>query len=163
MKPREHRRIFAIKGQGGEGIPIVSRATRTNRRRVPLFTIGVDAGKELILSRLKVQFPGEAGYCHFPIEPEKGYDQRYFDGLTSEKRVIRYYKGRPKLEWLKRPGTRNEPLDCRNYATAALEILNPNLEMLAQQKKGDYFKQNSPMTDGMKSRRRRLISRGVSL
>lgn len=164
VKPREHRRIFAIKGQGGEGIPIVSRASRTNRRRVPLFIIGVDAGKELILSRLKVQFPGEAGYCHFPIEPEKGYDQRYFDGLTSEKRVIRYHKGRPKLEWIKRPGTRNEPLDCRNYATAALEILNPNLEMLAQsQKKGDYFKQNSPMTGGMKSRRRRLISRGVSL
>ncbi|WPZ18904.1 phage terminase large subunit family protein [Geobacillus subterraneus] len=164
VKPREHRRIFAIKGQGGEGIPIVSRASRTNRRRVPLFTIGVDAGKELILSRLKVQFPGEAGYCHFPIEPEKGYDQRYFDGLTSEKRVIRYHKGRPKLEWIKRPGTRNEPLDCRNYATAALEILNPNLEMIAQsQKKGDYFKQNSPMTSGMKSRRRRLISKGISL
>ncbi|MED3732542.1 phage terminase large subunit family protein [Geobacillus stearothermophilus] len=164
VKPREHRRIFAIKGQGGEGIPIVSRASRTNRRRVPLFTIGVDAGKELILSRLKVQFPGEAGYCHFPIEPEKGYDQRYFDGLTSEKRVVRFHKGRPKLEWIKRPGTRNEPLDCRNYATAALEILNPNLEVLAQsQKRGDYFKQSNPMTGGTKSRRRRLISRGVSL
>lgn len=160
-KPREHRRIFAIKGQGGEGVPIVNRASRTNRRRVPLFTIGVDAGKELILSRLKVQFPGEAGYCHFPIEPEKGYDQKYFDGLTSEKRVIRYHKGRPRSEWVKRPGTRNEPLDCRNYATAALEILNPSLELLAKSQRRDYFKQNAPMTGA--PRRRRLISRGVSL
>ncbi|WP_339171100.1 phage terminase large subunit family protein [Anoxybacillus sp. FSL W8-1294] len=160
-KPREHRRIFAIKGQGGEGVPIVNRASRTNRRRVPLFTIGVDAGKELILSRLKVQFPGEAGYCHFPIEPERGYDQKYFDGLTSEKRVIRYHKGRPRFEWVKRPGTRNEPLDCRNYATAALEILNPSLELLAKSQRRDYFKQNAPMTGA--PRRRRLISRGVSL
>jgi phage terminase large subunit GpA-like protein len=162
-KPREHRRIFAIKGQGGEGLPIVSRASRTNRKRVPLFTIGVDTGKEQILSRLKVPFPGEAGYCHFPIEPEKGYDQRYFNGLTSEKRVIRYHKGRPRFEWVKRPGTRNEPLDCRNYATAALEILNPNLELLAKSQRRDYFKQNVPMTGAPKSRRRRLISRGVSL
>ncbi|WP_075858050.1 phage terminase large subunit family protein [Carboxydothermus pertinax] len=160
-KPREHRRIFAIKGQGGAGLPLVGRATRNNRKRVLLFPVGVDTGKELIMSRLKVEEEGP-GYCHFPREPEKGYDQAYFDGLTSEKRVLRYHKGRPRFEWIKRPGTRNEPLDCRNYATAALEILNPNLEALAKAPKKDYYKQNAPMT-GAPSRRRRILSRGISV
>lgn len=160
-KPREHRRIFAIKGQGGPGFPLVGRATRTNRKRVALFPVGVDTGKELILSRLKIEEEGP-GYCHFPREPERGYDQAYFDGLTSEKRVLRYHKGRPRFEWIKRPGTRNEPLDCRNYATAALEILNPNLETLAQIPKKDYYKQNAPMT-GAPRLRRRILSRGISV
>lgn len=161
-KPREHRRIFAIKGKGGEGVPLVGRATRTNRKRVALFPIGVDTGKELILSRLKVEFEGP-GYCHFPREQEKGYDETYFQGLTSEQRVLRMHKGRQRHEWVKRPGTRNEPLDCRNYATAALEILNPNLEALAKVPRQDFYKQHAPMTGAPKARRRRLISRGVSI
>lgn len=161
-KPREYRRIFPIKGQGGEGVPLVGRATRTNRKRVALFPIGVDTGKELILSRLKVEFEGP-GYCHFPREQEKGYDETYFQGLTSEQRVLRMHKGRPRHEWVKRPGTRNEPLDCRNYATAALEILNPNLEALAKMPRRDFYRQNAPMTGAPQPRRRRLISRGVSI
>ncbi len=128
-KTREHRRIFAIKGQGGEGKPLVGNVSRTNREKVALFNLGVDTGKETLLSRLKLEFEGE-GYCHFPIEAEKGYSDTYFKGLTSEKRTIKYYKGRPRIEWTKRSGTRNEPLDLRNYATAALEILNPSLEKL---------------------------------
>jgi phage terminase large subunit GpA-like protein len=143
VKAREHRRIFAIKGQGGLGIPLVGKATRTNRMRVALFSIGVDTGKEQLMSRLKIEFEGP-GYCHFPIEGEKGYDETYFKGLTSEKRVTRYFKGRPKLEWIKRSGTRNEPLDLRNYATAALEILNPDLDMLVKrQKDGNIYAQNT--------------------
>ncbi|MGI6436397.1 MAG: phage terminase large subunit family protein [Syntrophomonadaceae bacterium] len=161
-KPREHRRIWAIKGVGGEGIPIIGRATRNNRRRAALFPIGVDGAKDLLLSRLKVEEKGP-GYCHFPREQDKGYDQAFFNGLTSEQRVLRYHKGRPKVEWLKRPGTRNEPLDCRNYATAALEILNPNLEALAIAPRKDYLKQNAPMTGAPKPKRRRVVSRGITV
>lgn len=47
--------------------------------------------------------------------------------LTAEKKVTKYFKGRPKREWVK-IRTRNEALDCRVYATAALGILNLNLE-----------------------------------
>lgn len=160
-KAREHRRIFAIKGQGGPGIPLVGKATRTNRMKAALFSLGVDTGKELIMSRLKVEFEGP-GYCHFPIEDTKGYDEGYFKGLTSEKRVIRYYKGRPRTEWIKKSGTRNEPLDLRNYATAALEILNPNLELLKnQQKNGNIYNQNNAMTGAPKQKKRRVISKGL--
>ncbi|MDU1177569.1 MAG: hypothetical protein E6987_08135, partial [Peptoniphilus harei] len=33
-------------------------------------------------------------------------------------------------EWIVKPGVRNEPFDCRNYATAAMEIFNPNFDAL---------------------------------
>jgi phage terminase large subunit GpA-like protein len=126
-KAREHRRIFAIKGEGGPGKPLIGRMSRTPREKCALFMIGVDTGKELVMSRLKQEFEGP-GYCHFPRQADRGYDEEYFRGLTAEKRVVRYHKGRPRIEWIKKSSTRNEPLDLRNYATAALEILNPNLD-----------------------------------
>ncbi|MGJ0848272.1 phage terminase large subunit family protein [Tissierella praeacuta] len=162
-KPREHRRIFAIKGKGGPGIPIVGKATRNNRERAALFTIGVDQGKQLLVTRLKTEFEGP-GYCHFPREKEKGYNEAYFEGLTSERRVIKYSKGRPKVEWIKKEGVNNEPFDLRNYATAALEILNPNLEKLAEQNKtGNIYNQNKSMTGApKKKKRRRIVSKGIN-
>jgi phage terminase large subunit GpA-like protein len=126
------RRIFAIKGATGVGRPIVSaaipRRTGRNRRPVDLFIVGVDEAKGLIYSRLKLQEPGP-GYCHFPARPE--YDEEHFAQLTAEKIVTRYQRGFPKREWVKtRP--RNEALDCRVYALAALCILNPAWEALAR-------------------------------
>lgn len=161
-KTKEHRRIFAVKGQGGEGKPLVGKASRSNREGVALFNLGVDTGKETLLSRLKIDFEGE-GYCHFPIESDRGYDETYFKGLTSEKRVIKYYRGRPKIEWVKRSGTRNEPLDLRNYATAALEILNPNFEVLERQNRnGNMYIQtaNDSHINGT-IKKRRVISKGL--
>lgn len=49
-----------------------------------LYTFGVDAGKEAIMSNIKVQEPG-AKYCHFPRGEVYGYDSYYFNGLLSEK------------------------------------------------------------------------------
>lgn len=158
-KQREYRRIFAIKGVGGYGKEFVGKASRTNRERVALFSLGVDTGKENLLSRLKNQFEGTPGYCNFPIEQGKGYNEEYFEGLTSEKRVTKYYKGKPKFEWVKKSSVRNEPLDLRNYATAALEILNPNLESLAENNKnGNIFAQRQGI---IKKKRRKVISKGI--
>jgi phage terminase large subunit GpA-like protein len=164
-KAREHRRIFAIKGKGGPGNPaIVGKPTRNNRHRTALFTLGVDTLKELFFSRLKVEDPGP-GYCHFPKGPEKGHDRAYYLGITSEKKMLRYRKGRPYIEWVKRgSGIRNEPLDCRIYATGALEIFNPDLEKLAKSgPKARRYAQNSPMTAQRMhvGRRRRVISKGI--
>lgn len=157
-KAREHRRIFAIKGYGGAGRAFIGKASRNNREGAALFPLGVDTGKETLISRLKVEFEGD-GYCHFPIEQEKGYDEAYFKGLCSEKRVIKYYKGHARFEWIKKKGVRNEPLDIRNYASAALEILNPPLEMLQKaQKTGAIYTQNIPKTT---QKRRKIISKGV--
>jgi phage terminase large subunit GpA-like protein len=140
---RAGRRIFAIKGIGGEGKPIVGRPSKNNIGKINLFPVGVDTAKELIYSRLKIQTEGE-GYCHFP----KGRSTEYFLMLTAEKKVTKYFKGRPRREWTK-IRTRNEALDCRVYATAALGLLNVNLEAIAKQAQNRV----SSATDGSKARR----------
>lgn len=121
-RQRAGRRVFAIKGVGGEGKPIVGRPTKNNIGKINLFPVGTDTAKELVYSRLKMQTPGE-GYCHFP----EGRNEEFFRMLTAEKKMTKYFKGRPRREWVK-IRSRNEALDCRVYATAALAILNLNLE-----------------------------------
>lgn len=123
-KARFNRRIFAIKGSNDSAAAYIQKPSKSNREGAYLFTLGVDTGKSLLMGRLKLEEEGP-GYCHFPKEDGRGYDEKYFKGLTSEKRVMRYKMGRPYFAWeLKDRGEhkRNEALDCRNYATAAIEI-----------------------------------------
>lgn len=152
VKSREIRKVFAVKGRGGESIPFIHTISRTNRERISLFTLGVDAGKETIISNLKLDVEG-GGYCHFPAEYEKGYTIDYFKGLTSESMVAKLVNGIPKVGWVKKVGARNEPLDCRNYALAALKILNPNYLALKQRSEGHSIPQ----------KRRRVQNKGVEL
>ena len=130
---RVHRgALFAIKGMAGEGRPIVSapvkRRSGNSRRMIPLFTVGVDEAKGLLYSRLGIREPGP-GYCHFP--DHESYDIEYFAQLAAEKRVTRFTKGFPRREWVK-VRSRNEALDCRVYAMAALYIRNPAWKALAE-------------------------------
>ena len=115
VKTRERRGIYGIKGANRSGEPIwPKRASRKNTARINLYTIGTDGAKDLIYGRLKIAEPGP-GYMHFPLQ----YDEEYFRQLTSEKVI--YEKGVRK--WIKKQGARNEALDIRVYATAALERL----------------------------------------
>lgn len=150
-KSREQRRIWAIKGMGGYGIPFIHKMSRNNLLKCMLFILGVDNGKENILSRLNIKEIGP-GYCHFPIEEEKGYDEKYFKALTSEKRVLKIKKGKRTYEWVKKSSAiRNEAFDLRNYANAAYEILNPNVEEMAKRNmNGNIF-----MNFNRKSRKRK--------
>lgn len=126
-KARTRRRIFPIIGRGQWGMAGVSRPNRNNRARVPLFTLGVSTLKGVLAGRLKAE-KGEGGYCHFPSNPGRGYDEVYFRGLLSERMVIKRERGRDVVRFeLRDSKTRNEPLDCRVYAMGALEILNPDL------------------------------------
>lgn len=129
------RRVFAIKGKGGQGIPYFKNPTTDNRVKTPLFTIGVDEGKDILQQRLQhtVRDPSITSgpnYCHFPLNPEAGYDETYFKGLTSEMKIVRFRRGQMIVSWDFRDKNykRNEPWDLRNYATAALEIYNPPLQ-----------------------------------
>ena len=126
VRPREGRRIFAIKGMGGEQRPLVSRPTKNNIGKIKLFAVGTFPIKELIFSRLKVQSEG-AGFCHFPA----GRSDEYYQQLAnSEKIVTKYQKGFPRRDFVK-TRTRNEALDCRVYAYAALCILSLNINAVA--------------------------------
>lgn len=123
------RHVFAIKGKGGQGVPYIRNPSKDNRVKTPLFTIGVDAGKDFIYQRLRVVVKG-SNYCHFPLDEGAGYDETYFKGLASEMKLTRFQKGKMTVAWVLRDKNykRNEPLDLRNYATAALEIYNPPLQ-----------------------------------
>ncbi len=108
-------RVWAIKGSTEIADPIwPAKATRTNKGKVPLFLVGVGTAKDLIFARLRITAPGP-GYCHFPDERT----EEYFAQLTAERVVTKFSRGFPKRQWEK-IRLRNEALDCRAYAVAAL-------------------------------------------
>lgn len=120
--------------------------------------MGVNAGKETVLSRLYIKEPGP-GYCHFPKNIDRGYDQKYMNGLTSEQKIIKSVNGKMTVAWVKKQGARNEPFDLRNYNTAAVEFLNPNFAVLEKKvSEGiNYMKKGNRNT-----RKAGVISRGIS-
>jgi phage terminase large subunit GpA-like protein len=120
------RNAVAIKGVTGAGRPLVEdikrrKARLKNRKKgaALIEPLGVDQAKTLIYSRLKQTKPGP-GYMHYPAR--EVYDDEYFAQLTSEKLVPRDVQGRPKLVWVQ-TRKRNEALDCRIYALAALRLM----------------------------------------
>lgn len=138
-KTRAGHRVFAIKGVGGEGKPIVGRPSRNNIGKVPLYPVGVDTAKELVYSRLRIDEAGP-GFCHFP----ERRDDEYFRQLTAERQVIRYHKGYPVRTWVK-SRTRNEALDVRVYAVAAFAILNTNIDSIARRFYASIDKAKAPI------------------
>ncbi|MHC1747446.1 MAG: phage terminase large subunit family protein [Cellulosilyticaceae bacterium] len=160
---KKQKRIYGIKGIGGPGYALIHKQSRNTKNGVRIFIVGVDQGKELIMSRLNTKEKGP-GYCHFPLNRERNYDEIYMKGLTSEKRVVTTNKkGETKLEWIKKSGTRNEPLDLRNYATAAAQILNPNWEKLKKKlEDGINYMKRAPKPKGVE-RKRGAINRGVDV
>ncbi|MCI8805626.1 MAG: phage terminase large subunit family protein [Clostridiales bacterium] len=160
---RKQRNIFGIKGMGGMGLPLLYKSSVNNSEKVKIFILGVDSGKEMIMSRLGIKEPA-SGYCHFPKSVEKGYDEEYFKGLTSEQRVIKNKKnGGRELIWVKKSNSvRNEPLDIRNYATAAVELLRPNWDILERKiNMGINYMRKSGRP--MEKKRNGVIKKGISL
>ncbi|RDY30301.1 phage terminase large subunit family protein [Lachnotalea glycerini] len=158
---RKQKRIFGIKGMGGAGIPLINKISSNNVEKVRILILGVDSGKEVLMTRLKTVDQGP-GYCHFPINADRGYNETYIKGLTSEQRVIHFKDGRPILKWVKKSGTRNEPLDLRNYSTAAAEILKPDFEVLeAKIKSGiNYMKKSDQI---IKKKKKGIANGGIQL
>lgn len=124
-KRRAMRRIHAVKGKGGPGRPVLSRPTKQGVERALLFTAGTDTIKDSIYSRLTSADVGP-GYMHFPSD--RGED--YFRQLTAEKRVTRWQDGVPYSKFENPSKTRNEALDLRVYATAALALMHVDWEKL---------------------------------
>ena len=129
------RRVYAIIGREGQR-PIVSspspRRWGREQRKVPLYTVGVDAAKALWVSRLNVVEKGR-GYVHLPLAD--WCDEELAAQLTSERLLTRFSKGVPTQVWKKmRP--RNEALDCAVYALAALRLTHPDLDALAARMSG---------------------------
>jgi phage terminase large subunit GpA-like protein len=164
-RARLNRRVFAIKGQGGDGIPFTKPPSKVkivvNGRAMGqtwLYSLGVDAGKADIFAALKVQEAGPK-FCHFPKGEERGYDTAFFNGLLSEKLVMRSDRGRTRWAWVKLPGhERNEALDCRNYALAAFRSWDPDLDAVERRLRGV----GDSAETKQKTRRRGVVKRRTS-
>jgi len=126
-KKRERLKIYACKGRGGAGVPLVSRPTRQGVARAALFSVGTDTAKDSIYSRIQTADLGP-GYMHFPSDR----DETWFGQLTAETKVTRYKDGVAFSKFENPSKARNEALDCRVYAFGALQLLNINWKKLAE-------------------------------
>ena len=159
---RKNKRVFAIKGRQREGIPYVAPPSRVDIvvdeevvGKCWLYTLGVDSGKESIMSSIQVQEPG-AKYCHFPSGDYYGYDILYFNGLLSEKLELVQSKHSYTWRWVKLKGhNRNEALDCRNYAMAGFKIISPDM-LAVEQRLRELGKKKEKRTAKSKARRKKI-------
>lgn len=133
-KAHPGRKFLAIVGRATGAKEMISMRPSKIKGGALLYTVGVNMVKDKLFGYLKVLEPG-AAYCHFPT----GYDDEYYKQLTAEKRVKKikkFDKHDPHgySQWVyKKIRARNEALDCRVYAMAALYHLNVNFPRLLEQ------------------------------
>ena len=128
---RLYKGRLPIKGIGSAGRSLIYRTDM--KHGMPLTILGVNEGKAMIYERLKLKESG-AQKMHFPADDEylvRRYDEVYFKQLMAEHRVIRMAGGMmyETYEPIKR-SARNEALDLRVYALAAMKSLNIDWEKL---------------------------------
>ena len=147
-KPRQARRIFAIKGLSQAGKPIVNRPTFVGKNKAVLYGVGTDTAKEAIFARLSTD--PKSTTLHFCND----LDEEYFKQLTAEKRVTKWVRGKKSLVW-KQTRARNEALDTLVYNFAAIYILNPNYDVIEQK----ILVQNNNQQQKTKQKQRKGINR----
>lgn len=157
---RAGRRVFAVKGDHGEGKPYV-RMMKGDGSGAVRFLIGVDAGKAAIMHAVTVDKPGPR-YMHYPMDYRAGYDLEYFRGLCSEKLIVKRRGGQSVMAWDK-VYERNEPLDMRDYARAAYKYFNWNFDKYERMLTGEI--EDKPITKAEAERRKpkRVISKGIKV
>lgn len=119
--------VFAIKGVGGVGKPIwPATASKSYTTKKPVYLIGVNDAKDILMRRLHLEDSSGPGVWHFPMDRESDW----FEQVTNEVAVKKLSKGRLIREWVPRKnGVRTEGLDCRVYAYAALRGLVRNFRL----------------------------------
>ncbi|MDD3798427.1 MAG: phage terminase large subunit family protein [Novosphingobium sp.] len=110
---RYGRRIVAGKGVAGNRPALQMSKSKGTR----LFLVGVDGIKASLLQRLS---RGRS------IRFSNTLTEEWFEQLASERRIIRYLRGRPIRQFVRIAGRRAEALDCVVYATAARELVTAN-------------------------------------
>lgn len=137
-RARRSRRVWAVKGDvGREGSKLWPQVpSRKNKGNLPLHMLGIFAGKESCMARLRASAAaigrgerGGPGFWHFAAREALGVS--YFDELTSEVCVVDTARarggratGERRRRWqLRRSDLRNEALDCSVYSYAVLHGL----------------------------------------
>jgi phage terminase large subunit GpA-like protein len=137
-RAHQHAHVYAVKGQSQAGKAVLGKPTdvdvnwRGNKIKggVKLWPIGTDTAKAEIYGRLRTEQPGPGYVLLSRLLPPEVFEQ-----LTAERLVTKYVKGRPRLEWVKPNGRRNEALDCAVYALAGAHFAG-----IDRWKEGDWLK-----------------------
>jgi phage terminase large subunit GpA-like protein len=91
------------------------------RQNIRIWSIGTHWAKQEFYDWLRLDLPTDpeqpfpAGYQHYAYS-----DDQFYKGLCSETRVVRAASG--KIEWVKDPNVRNEPLDTAVLCRAASAV-----------------------------------------
>jgi len=125
-RERGRQGVVAIKGSSQRGKPPIGKASKVDlnsagkslKRGASVYPVGGDTIKTTLFGRLRHNEIGP-GFLHFHNET----GTEYFEQLTAEKQALRFVKGFPVREWVKKPSARNEALDCLVYAYAALNLM----------------------------------------
>ena len=115
-RSRFGRRVVSGKGVSGMARPFLA---KSSTKGTPLFLVGVDAIKAQLFNRL-----ARGGTFRFSSD----LAPIFFEQLTSERRVVRYFKGQPQRRFERIPGKRAETLDATVYALAARQLVGLNLD-----------------------------------
>ena len=116
---------FAVKGKAGMGLPLLYQYGHPKQTNIILTILGVDNGKQEVMSNLGLTEPGE-GFMHFPNDDNflgsRGYDSVYFKQLISEHKVVRKHNGIIYQAWEPiNDKVRNESLDLAVYNLACAQ------------------------------------------
>jgi phage terminase large subunit GpA-like protein len=122
VRDRIGQGVVAIKGSSKRNSPAVSKGNKVDvnwrgkviKRGVTLYSLGTDTIKTTLFGRLRHN--ETTGGLNFGMAA----DEEYFRQLTSERQALRYHRGFPIREWVKKAGDRNEALDCAVYGYAAM-------------------------------------------
>ena len=116
-RSRFNRRVVSIKGAAGFSRKFLERSGSKGQL---LWIIGVDAIKSQLFTRLA---RGQGMRFSEDLTPV------FFEQLTSERRVMRYTRGRPVASFERIKGKRAETLDATVYAWAARQLIGQRLEL----------------------------------
>lgn len=126
VRDRVGQGAVAIKGSSKRNSAAVGKGSKVDvnwrgkvlKKGVTLYMLGTDTIKTTLFGRLRHNETGGALFFG------QGADEDYFRQLTAERQALRYHRGFPIREWVKKSGDRNEALDCAVYAYAAMLIFS---------------------------------------
>ena len=116
-KPRFGRRVVPIKGVAGFSRPLLEKSGKQH-----LWLAGVDALKSQLFVRLSRNQGLRFSDALAPI---------YFEQLASERRVVRYVRGKPEARFERIKGKRAETLDATVYALAVRQLIGQRVDLRA--------------------------------
>lgn len=126
--PRRARGIYMIKGASSERAPEIHGPVQQKHGsvNVQVFNLGVNRLKTQMFAWFGIQAPG-AGYCHIPDT----YPGNWFEMLMAEHVIEKTIGNSTVNVWLKKKNNlRNEAIDLRVYALAALMSMRVDIKAL---------------------------------